>query len=221
MLTYEDREVIREVSLLAEKKKSFVERHLPALQYLTKGKLSEDPVIYPLWGDKGISVVTEEGEDILVTWEELEQYYAKDLKRVQKEVMTLPSPHRQLLSDGHHSFEELYRFWVIYSALLFGIWHTYYSNKYNVSKSFRHYDGQSCSTKQDEWFIVTVVITDRSGTDTSGSTTQISHHYHKKYWDLFNVPSYETSPVPFDGHTSTDALHRLFKLREGEHVLHK
>ena len=99
------------------------------------------------------------------------------------------------LSDGYHTFKELYEFRKVYNAALFNEWAS--QGEYDVHKSLRHYDGDKCFG--GGWFIVVAVL----------PTGQISNHYEMKDWDLFNIPEHDKSLFPFDGHTHDDVLQRL------------
>lgn len=98
------------------------------------------------------------------------------------------------ISDGNHTFNELYEFRMMYNAALFNEWAV--SGKYNVHKSMRHHDGELCFG--GGWFIVVAML----------PTGQISNHYKLKDWDLFKIP-YSDVPHEFDGHTPSDVLDRL------------
>lgn len=99
------------------------------------------------------------------------------------------------VSDGYHTFHELYNFRKVYNAALFNEWADY--NKYKVHKSIRHYDGEECFG--GGWFIVIAML----------PFGQISNHYKINDWDLFDIPYYERALYPYDGHTSQDVLFRL------------
>jgi len=99
------------------------------------------------------------------------------------------------LSDGHHTFGELYEFRKVYNAALFNEWSR--QAKYCVHKSKRHYDGELCFG--GGWFIV-VAYTPHG---------QISNHYKIEDWELFNIPSYDKSLIEFDGHTPMDVVNIL------------
>lgn len=102
------------------------------------------------------------------------------------------------ISDGYHSFEELYEIRLAYNVALFNEWAS--TGKYDVHKSRKHYDGESCFG--GGWFIVCANL----------PTGQISNHYEAKYWNLFNIPSTDKAKYEFDGHTTTDVVHRLISL---------
>lgn len=97
-------------------------------------------------------------------------------------------------SDGYHTFNELYEFRMLYNALLFNEWAQ--QDKYDVRKSWRHYDGGMCFG--GGWFIVTAQL----------PAGQISNHYEAENWDLFRVTAYEFSPE-WDGHSAADVAVRL------------
>ena len=103
------------------------------------------------------------------------------------------------ISDGYHTFNELYEFRKVFNAALFNEWHKQ-GNLYAVHKSKRHYDGDECFG--GGWFIVVAVL----------PSGQISNHYELKDWDLFKIPETEKALYPFDGHTSHDVLSRLIGL---------
>lgn len=101
------------------------------------------------------------------------------------------------ITDGFHTMDELYEFRKVLSALVFNGWSN--AGLFNVHKSKRHSDGELCFG--GGWFIIVA--------DTEHG--QITFHYDLKDWDLFEMPEKETAS-PFDGHTSEDALKRLYKL---------
>ena len=102
------------------------------------------------------------------------------------------------ISDGYHTFDELYEFRKVYNAVLFNEWAK--QNKYEVHKSWRHHDGELCFG--GGWFIVVAVL----------PTGQISNHYEAKDWELFKIPVVEKAKYEFDGHTSKDVVDRLIDL---------
>lgn len=100
------------------------------------------------------------------------------------------------VSDGFHTFSELYEFRMLYHA-------AFVEGLDNTVKSWRHSDGELCFG--GGWFIV---VTDLP-------TGQISNHYEARHWDLFKVPEVDTPPK-YDGHTPLDVLARLRGLLEAE-----
>lgn len=102
------------------------------------------------------------------------------------------------LSDGYHTFGELYEFRKIYNACLFNEWAK--QGKYDVHKSKKHFDGEDCFG--GGYFIVVAIL----------PAGQISNHYDLKYWDLFKCEEVEKAKYEFDGHTAQDVVRRLESL---------
>lgn len=100
------------------------------------------------------------------------------------------------ISDGYHTFRELYNFRKVYNAALFNDWAK--QGLYQVHKSLRHYDGEQCFGG-GEYFIVVALL----------PSGQISNHYKLADWELFNVPETATTLFPYDGHNAKDVLSRL------------
>lgn len=96
------------------------------------------------------------------------------------------------ISDGYHTFNELYEFRKMYNAALFNEW--FDNGKYGVIKSLKHHDGEDCFG--GGWFIVVAML----------PSGQISNHYKLKDWDLFKCTPVEKSPYKFDGHTGKDVI---------------
>lgn len=96
------------------------------------------------------------------------------------------------VSDGYHSFNQLYH----QRAILFAaLCNTFKDISW---KSHKHNDGQDCFG--GGWFIV--------GIDTpKGSYT---YHYEDKYWDIFKCKELEIGKK-WDGHTEED-VDRLLSL---------
>lgn len=118
------------------------------------------------------------------------------------------------VSDGFHTFGELYEFRKVYNAALFNEWalrsgktywvdhisgHTYpvVNPKYDVHKSMRHYDGELCFG--GGWFIVCAML----------PNGLVTNHYKIEDWDLFKIPAVDKAKYEFDGHTAADVLERL------------
>ena len=138
-------------------------------------------------------------------------------------IQTIKSNHDDFsakgVSDGYHTFHDLYEFRKMYNALLFNEWGKNYDpdisgiNKefvnykkvgshYNVHKSWKHHDGEYCFGEEKKWFIVVAML----------PTGQVTNHYKAADWDLFKVPEVEKALFPFDGHTSYDVLERFKQL---------
>ena len=106
------------------------------------------------------------------------------------------------ISDGWHTFDDLYEFRKVYNATLFNEWTQYAIPQFDVHKSIRHYDGELCFG--GGWFIVVAIL----------PTGQISNHYKMDDWNLFKIPEYDKAKYPFDGHTPYDVIQRLLSLHK-------
>ena len=104
-----------------------------------------------------------------------------------------------VVSDGYHTFDELYEYRKLYNAALFNEWALL--GVHDVHKSTRHSDGGECFG--GGWFVV--VATLPSG--------QISNHYKMDDFHLFRVPEREKA-IEWDGHTPKQAAERLRKFLE-------
>ena len=102
-----------------------------------------------------------------------------NFERLQKDVLALKE--NRFISDGYHTFDELYEFRKVYNAALFNEWATiqpsYFTSaygekpitfqydasfdgniaKYHVHKSWKHHDGELCFG--GGWFIVCLLYT--------------------------------------------------------------
>lgn len=97
------------------------------------------------------------------------------------------------ISDGYHTFNELYYYRMLYNAAFFNS-----LPKAWVHKSKKHHDGEECFG--GGWFIVMANL----------PTGQISNHYELKDWELFQIPEKEIADE-WDGHTPKEAAERLHK----------
>lgn len=102
------------------------------------------------------------------------------------------------VSDGYHTFNELYYYRMLYNAAFFNL-----LPKECVHKSKRHHTGEECFG--GGWFIVMANL----------PTGQISNHYELKDWDLFQIPEKEFADE-WDGHTPQEAAERLDKYLQQE-----
>lgn len=115
-------------------------------------------------------------------------------KRPAADVIEIPQTGIGDLSDGYHTFNDLYKQRLVLFASIVK------QNKDLAWKSFRHEDGELCFG--GGWFIV--------GIDTpEGSYT---YHYEVKDWDLFDCQELPTSKH-WDGHTDKD-VSRLLSLTD-------
>lgn len=95
------------------------------------------------------------------------------------------------MSDGYHTFNELYAHRV---ALFIAL-----ANKHRESwKSLTQSDGE----KYDGWFIAGIGLE---------KGKQISYHIPLDKWDLLHCVTLEKAP-DFDGHTSEDVVKRLLEM---------
>ena len=109
------------------------------------------------------------------------------------------------VSDGYHTFEELYYYRLCYNAAFINTLvelKKLNPGKYKdikIAKSKKHFDNEPCYG--GGWFIV--VINTPFG--------QISNHYKLEHWDMFDCPTIKKAWA-FDGHNMHDAMNRLNKL---------
>lgn len=107
------------------------------------------------------------------------------------------------VSDGYHTFGELYRHRMLLNAALFTNWAAYGHESFEVHKSLLHHDGEA--PFGGGWFIVVAQL----------PTGQISYHYQLEHWDLFSILERERA-APWDGHSSEQAADRLQRFLEGD-----
>lgn len=100
------------------------------------------------------------------------------------------------ISDGYHTFGELYSHRIIlYIALCKQLAK---DNTYNVWRSEKHSDGSS----YEGWFIM--------GIEYNG--LQISYHINMSYWEQTNFSKTLDLGLQWDGHTSEDVLKRISEI---------
>lgn len=99
---------------------------------------------------------------------------------------------RKQISDGWHTFEDLYYHRMILTLVICK------QNKDRAFKSKQHHDG----TMFDDSFIVGLLTPDG----------QYTYHYNLKYWDMFDIPELNKAPE-YDGHKPED-IGRLLSLCE-------
>lgn len=98
------------------------------------------------------------------------------------------------VSDGYHSFDELYDHRCLNFLAFQAMWHQAALPYSGAWKSRKHHDGSGF----DGWFIAGVTL----------PNGQISYHVPDKFWDLSKATERETAPE-WDGHTSADVIKRL------------
>lgn len=110
------------------------------------------------------------------------------------------------ISDGHHTFTELYEHRHALFAALVKIYDGYITplgaTAVKCWKSKLHEDG----TMFDGWFIVGMT---RKNID--GTTFQVSYHLPLSWWDKFKCMELARG-IEWDGHTPNDVIERLGKL---------
>lgn len=99
------------------------------------------------------------------------------------------------VSDGYHTFNELYEYRMLYNAALFNEFAK--QGLYDVHKSRKHSDGEY-PFGNSNWFIVMAEL----------PTGQISNHYEMKDWDKFQIPE-KPLANKWDGHSPKDVAKRL------------
>lgn len=116
----------------------------------------------------------------------------------------IPNFEENEVSDGYHTFNELYEFRKLYNALLFNEWAKSNKPKYDVHKSKKHYNDEKCF--DGKFFIVVAMLPDG----------QISNHYKLEDWDLFKIPEFEKAKYKYDDHTAKDVIKRLTNVIKNE-----
>jgi len=114
----------------------------------------------------------------------------------------LPEGGAEKISDGYHTFAELYECRVVLNAAMLNSWSE--QGLYNTYKSWKHSDGNPCFEGK-RWFIVGAILP---------NGIQISFHYPEKDWGQFDVLEVERAPV-WDGHQTCDVIRRLAALNSG------
>ena len=99
------------------------------------------------------------------------------------------------VSDGYHTFNELYEYRMLYNASLFNEFAK--QGLYDVHKSRKHSDGEY-PFGDSNWFIVMAEL----------PTGQISNHYEMKDWDKFQIPE-KSLANKWDEHSPRDVAERL------------
>lgn len=152
-------------------------------QPMTKGEACSNGILNSINDDEksaeGYIVIGVDGERSWMPKDKFKNTYVDSIDKI---------------SDGYHTFSELYRYRMLYNAALFNILAA--NEIAPVCKSYKHSDGENCFG--GGWFIVIANL----------PTGQISNHYENRYWDLFKVPELNCAPE-YDGHTPVEAANRL------------
>lgn len=99
------------------------------------------------------------------------------------------------ISDGYHTFNELYAYRMAYNALLFNEW--YKAGKNDVHWSRKHSTGEDCFG--GGWFVVVAQT----------PYGQITNHYELKDLQWFAAIEERERAAEWDGHTPQEAFDRL------------
>jgi hypothetical protein len=132
------------------------------------------------WTDEMIEGLVAEEFDLFPKFGEISDNEPKDMGEI---------------SDGYHTFNELYEYRMLYNAALFNEFAK--QGLYDVHKSRKHSDGEY-PFGDSNWFIVMAEL----------PTGQISNHYEMKDWDKFQIPEKEVANK-WDGHSPRDVADRL------------
>ncbi len=98
------------------------------------------------------------------------------------------------VSDGYHTFDELYEYRMLYNALAFRA--LVHEPSAHPHKSKLHSDGEE--PFGGGWFIVVAYLHGK----------QISNHYELADWDLFDIEE-RPKADEWDGHTPEDVADRI------------
>lgn len=117
-----------------------------------------------------------------------------DIKEINEAIKLLPNTGE--VSDGYHTFDELYEHRVaLFIALCEHSW-------LKAWKSMFHYDG----TMFDGWFIAGIWLE---------PWHTLTYHIPDDYWNELRAREIPSAPE-WDGHTSKDVVKLLYELEEPE-----
>lgn len=108
----------------------------------------------------------------------------QDAQRVIDGVISANGLNHKNISDGHHTFNELYTYRMAYHALAVnGL-----PAECESHKSMRHHNGEECFG--GGWFVVSSLLNGKL----------VSNHYKftEENWNLFKIPVVEREKWPFD-----------------------
>lgn len=109
----------------------------------------------------------------------------------------------ETISDGYHTFKELYDFRLYLTAAWFyTIYYTHVTTGATIPvwRSKLHSDG---TMYEGGWFVVGLGFAEGH---------QISFHYEEKHWDMFHFCRTLPKAPEWDGHTSQEVLKRIKKM---------
>lgn len=112
-----------------------------------------------------------------------------------------PNGKKRNISDGYHTFNELYAQRIALFKLICYLWYLGGGDREpdDVWKAKLHNDGSSF----EGWFIAGLF---------REPGKQITYHIPMSEWDSWPADAFEKAPHAFDGHTSEDVLKRLSDL---------
>lgn len=124
----------------------------------------------------------------------------ESLEKINIDISFLQEPHKELVSDGYHTFWELYKHRY---ALLLALCSQIQDNQENepyflILRSKKHYD----NSEIEGWFIIQIET----------PKWQISYHLPNEYWDKASFIFERPKAAEWDGHTSDDVIERLLNL---------
>ena len=149
---------------------------------------------YNSWGNLSYYIKIDNDKDISIDYPtDLLLPYDNMIEEIVEEE-TKPKDMGEV-SDGYHTFNELYEYRMLYNAALFNEFAK--QGLYDVHKSRKHSDGEY-PFGNSNWFIVMAEL----------PTGQISNHYEMKDWDKFQIPE-KPLANKWDGHSPRDVADRL------------
>lgn len=195
MVTFET--FIKGIIVMAQDPTMSNERKFEEISTLIREKLSIDKEVLMgsacWWLKKHFYQGGTEGDPEVLSYYDYVEEMIEDFKK--------SIPHEKVdmgeVSDGYHTFNELYEYRMLYNAALFNEFAK--QGLYDIHKSRRHSDGD-IPFGDPNWFIVMAEL----------PTGQVSNHYEMKDWDKFQVPEREFSNR-WDGHSPKDVTERLTK----------
>lgn len=118
---------------------------------------------------------------------------AEEINKIIKESEEKGGLNTDEISDGAHTFEDLYKHRIYLFAVICN------QNKDKAWKAKKHIDGSMY-----EGYFIAGINTDKG---------EATYHCSMDFWNLFNVKELPHSPE-YDGYTPDDVLERLMSLGE-------
>ncbi len=158
---------------------------------------------YPIWSNDKVKEAI--NREIYLT-EKRKSKMSNSLEDVQAQINQLDEDDRSQLTDGYHSFEELYShrntlFMCVINMITLGVSIPNFGVR--TFKSRKNFDG----TAYDGWFLAGYINHNLEVSE------QVTYHLPNNYWDKLIVNEiYDDNKecsYTFDGHTPQDVLDRL------------